>query len=588
MRRPASQGGSPIGRKSRVFTRGTWAAVGVLGTFAALQVGALLPAPLDPRTTAGVLAAIAWIVIGIVAVAEMRRPRPVEVAPALERGGAADAGLARKLEYLANLSHEIRTPITSILGYTDVLCTESLTPSEQLEHLETIRRNGDHLLSVVRDVLDLSRLDAGRVAVAHERTDVPALVHDVADMMRGEAIEKGLMLSVRARGPVPETILTDPTRLKQILLNLVANAVRFTDDGVVEIVVGMDDDERTLLVDVVDHGPGLTEQDRAAIFEPWVQGEAAAVLGDGAGLGLAVAHGFATLLGGRLGVESWEGAGSVFTLVLPMGDEPASVLDPEIAFDRFPRVGRERASSARLRGRVLLVEDGADTRRLLAHFLRQAGCDVTTAVDGSDALDAFAAADAAGRPFDLVVMDIELPVLDGWEATRRLRAASATLPVIAITAYGGEARIAACHEAGCAAVLEKPATRDELLAAVARHLEDTPRADALAPTSEESDLVRELPQVETLIEMFVRLLERRVVELEDALAGGETERLGRLAERLKSAAGTYGFLAIADAAGLLEAAARQGRDVDRCLDRLRSTCRQVRAAYRAGESAGSA
>jgi signal transduction histidine kinase/CheY-like chemotaxis protein/HPt (histidine-containing phosphotransfer) domain-containing protein len=570
-----------------VFTRSTWTAVGVLVTLVAVQTGRTFPGPVDPAVATGVVTGLAWVVVGLVLLAHMRGGRP---GPRRTRrpadGAPAEAALRRKLEYLANLSHEIRTPITSILGYTDVLCTEDVTPEEQLAHLETIRRNGDHLLAVVRDVLDLSRIDAGDVEPVRVETDVPSLVLDVVDMMRGEATAKGLALEARARGRVPATIETDPTRLRQILINLVANAVKFTDAGTVAIVVGTDASGR-LVVDVVDQGPGLSETEQATIFEPWMQGEAATLAPGGSGLGLAVARGLARVLGGELSVASRSDAGSVFTVSMPLGREAAELLDPEVAFARLPAPTRHVAPGPRLQGRVLLVEDGADTRRLLAHFLRHAGCDVGTAVDGRDGIEALTAAAAAGRPFDLVFMDMEMPILDGWETTRRVRAQGLTVPIVALTAYGGADRLAACLAAGCTEVLQKPATRTELLEAVHRHLAVAP-SPADGDASEWAGTLGELPQVHTLMRMFVTILEQRMAEMEDALAADEPERLGRLAHRLRGAAGSYGFVAISDAAGVLEAAAQQGRDVRACLDRLAAMCRQAGAAYRSGGAGGSA
>jgi len=572
-----------------VFTRSTWAAVGVLFTLAAVQMGRMLPAPLDPVVTTGVVAGLAWVVVGLVAFAGLRgvrggRQQAAPLAP-IE---PASRALERKLQYLANLSHEIRTPITSILGYTDVLCMEDVPAEQQLAHLETIRRNGEHLLAVIRDVLDLSRIDAGHVEPVRVESDVPALVLDVRDMMRGEAAAKDLTLEVRAHGRVPATIVTDPTRLRQILINLVANAVKFTDEGTVAVVVGADEGESRLIVDVVDHGPGLSDAERATIFEPWMQGEAAALAPGGSGLGLAVARGLAGVLDGALTVESQPGEGSVFTVSIPLGVEHVEMLDADTAFVRSPVPTARTEQEMHLDGRVLLVEDGADTRQLLAHLLRRAGCDVATAVDGRDGIEALRAADASGRPFDLVFMDMDMPVLDGWETTRRLRAQGVSTPIVALTAYGGADRLGDCLKAGCTEVVEKPATRAELLEVVRRYLGGGVRAAVDEERPAFADRLGELPQVHTLMRMFVTVLERRMVEMEEALTAEEPDRLGRLAHRLRDAAESYGFVAISDAAGLLEAAAQQGRDVRECLDRLGVLCRQAGSAYRSGSSRGSA
>jgi signal transduction histidine kinase/CheY-like chemotaxis protein/HPt (histidine-containing phosphotransfer) domain-containing protein len=622
-----------------VFARSTWVALGVLTALLALQVGYELPTsgrgtPLDARTAAQLEASIeaieaalgrptphttelrrtildlrrrpvsadpvlvsrlaagmVWLTIGLLVLAGIRTRRRARTSRrTAPQASQPSESLERKLEYLANLSHEIRTPVTSILGYTDVLCSEEISPEEQLAHLETIRRNGDHLLAVVRDVLDLTRLDAGRVALTFVETDLPDLVLDVADMLRGCASEKGLTIEVRARGPVPATIETDPTRLRQILINLVSNAVKFTDAGAVSLVVGTDGDQRTLVVDVVDRGPGLSADEQAVIFEPWMQGEAATGAGSGSGLGLAVARGLATALGGTLDVREGDERGSTFRLTVPVGTAtgPSELLEPQIAFVRARRSFAHPTRDWRLRGRVLLVEDGADTRQIVAHFLRHVGCDVTTAVNGGDAIDAIGAATATGRSFDVVVMDMEMPVLDGWETTRRLRAQQFTSPIVALTAYGEPERVAACLEAGCDEVLHKPATRDEVVEAVGRYLGGAAATPDPDHTDETRHALTEIPQVHTLMRMFVQVLEQRMREMENALAADERPRIARLAHRLKGAAGSYGFVAISDAAAMLEAAAAQGEDVRGCLDRLAAMCRQAQAAYRDDGSAGSA
>lgn len=576
MRNADPQAASPMRRRSHVFTRLTWTAVGVLLASTVLALGAWLPRPVAPATMAAALAIAALVVLGLGMLPAVRVRRRVEHSPAAPPAEATP--LERKLEYLASLSHEIRTPITSILGYTDVLCTEDLPAEEQLEHLETIRRNGDHLLSVVRDVLDLSRLEAGTVEPIRVETDVSTLVLDVADMMRAEARDRGLVITVRARGPVPESIDTDPTCVRQILINLLSNAVKFSEEGGIDVVVGLDGDDRALLIDVVDHGPGLSESERAVVFEPWMQGEAAALVPGGSGLGLAVARGLATALGGTLGVRSGPGAGSVFTLALPLGAQPTALLDADVALGRLPAAGRAEAETMGLDGRVLLVEDAADARRLFTRFLRQAGCDVTAAIDAPDAVAAVAA--ATGRPFDVVVLDLDLAVVSGCETVRRLRAAGVTAPVVGLTAYAGADRTTAARAAGCTEVLPKPATRSELLTVLARHLAVVVREAAADDPPVDTASLGALPQGETLVRIFVSVLERRVAEMEEAFAAGEAERLRRLAERTKSAAGGYGLVAIADAAAMLEVAAAQGRDVRACLDRLCATCRQVQAGRR--------
>ena len=490
-----------------------------------------------------------------------------------------------KAEFLANMSHEIRTPMTAILGYVRLLANPALSERDHAEHLATIRRNGEHLLSLINDILDLSKIDAGRMTLERVACAPLELIADVASLMRVRAIEKGLALEVAYRGAVPARIEADPTRLRQILINLIGNAIKFTDVGSVRIeveAVARPGAPSLLRVDVVDTGCGLTEEAQGLLFQSFAQVDASTTRASGGtGLGLAISKRLAQMLGGDIGVRSAPGMGSTFTLTVqtgPLDGVPMLAHPSEIVLPRAtapPRMDRLSAPA-----RVLLVEDALDNQRLLAFYLREAGAEVSVAGDGVGACDAAMAATDAGRPFDVILMDVQMPKLDGYHATERLRGMRYGGVIIALTAHAMEGERAKCLAAGCDDFLTKPVDPPELIAAIERHLGTRPANDA---AERETPLVSHLADqqgLEELLDEFVRDLPQRVLAIEQSLESGDVERLGVQVHQLKGTAGGYGFPPITQAAHDLEVALKaqlpQGELVAR-LGRLRVLCARAAA-----------
>jgi signal transduction histidine kinase/CheY-like chemotaxis protein/HPt (histidine-containing phosphotransfer) domain-containing protein len=520
--------------------------------------------------------ALAMVLLG------WRDHRPA--APAAEAAAAPRA--EGRLQYLANVSHEIRTPINTILGFTDVLCNDDPSPEEHVAYLETIRRNGDHLLAIVGDILDLSRVESGQLEVQRVRCRLPDLVHEVAALVRPEAEQKGLDFEAVNRGALPEYVQADPVRLRQVLLNLLTNAVKFTDVGFVTLEVSVDDlgpaGASRVVFEVSDSGLGIAPGQLETLFEPFVQAPGANQRGGGTGLGLAIARRFARMLGGDVTAESRPDEGSRFTATIDPGPlENATMLGADEALvARETPVPPERI---RVSGRVLLVEDGPDTQRLVAHFLRHAGARVWVAGDGREGFETAVEAQRSGAPFHLLLMDMEMPEMNGYEATRRLRGAGVRTPVVALTAYAEPEEQEAALAAGCNEVVSKPVPRAVLLDVVRRYLQPDEVATVDKPETTMSDLIGG-PELDTLTRMFVSVLEQRVGEMEAALADREAVRLQRLAHRLKGAAGSYGFAGISDAAAAVEAAARSGEDAQTLLAALRAACHHARVSYARGST----
>jgi signal transduction histidine kinase/ActR/RegA family two-component response regulator len=367
-----------------------------------------------------------------------------------------------KTEFLANLSHEVRTPLTALIGFTDLLAAAPLA-GEARGQLETIRRNALHLHSLLNELLDLARLGTGELLIEKEPFDPRALVLDLFEFVRFRAQSKGLELVLDVRDPVPPTVVSDATRIRQVLLQLAGNAIKFTERGRVNLELATEvgpDGARRLVFRVADTGPGVPPALRAKLFEPWTQADAALSRRiQGLGIGLSIASAIARRLGGTLGCESRDRAGSTFTFTLPITDDPVPAVAPAAA-----------PSLAVAPARVLLAEDAPDNQRLVSLMLRKAGYEVTVAGNGKLACEAAEQARAQGTPFDLILMDIQMPELDGCAATRWLREHGFAQPIVAVTAHSMESDRQRCLEAGCDDYLTKPLVADKLIQVVRREL----------------------------------------------------------------------------------------------------------------------
>ncbi|MEX2208700.1 MAG: ATP-binding protein [Myxococcota bacterium] len=359
----------------------------------------------------------------------------------------AEEASRAKTDFLANVSHEIRTPMTAVLGYTDLLLAGAGDATEREVWAAAVRRNGAQLLDLIDGILDVSRLESDRLEIQRRGCKLRELVEPVAATARAEANEKGLAFSCEIGDRCPQAIDTDPVRLRQILANLLRNAVKFTSAGSVDLRVSPAGDSGTRLsFEVADSGVGIPAKDLERIFAPFGQVDASHTRRfGGAGLGLAISRRLAKLLGGTLGVSSEPGRGSTFRLEI-----------------EAPAVVPASAEPPTRRARVLLAEDGADNQRLIRALLRPRA-DVALVENGAQALAQALAALDAGEPYDLVLMDMQMPVMDGYEATLRLRESGYTAPIVALTAHAMSGDRERCLAAGCDEYLTKPIDRTRLL-----------------------------------------------------------------------------------------------------------------------------
>jgi len=474
-----------------------------------------------------------------------RRTRDDELRRAKE---SAEAATRAKSEFLANMSHELRTPLNSVIGYAQLLQRDQSLTASQREAADAITRGGSHLLELINDVLDLSKIEAGRVDIETTSMLIFQLVADLRNLVAESARRKGLQLSMIVAPGTPRRVALDGRHLRQVLLNLLVNAIKFTGEGEVRLTVSRAD-ETHLLFEVVDTGIGIEPEAIGAIFEAFTQTKTGAAAG-GSGLGLTISQHLIEMMGGALSVESVLGQGSRFYFTLPLvlpSDEMSPTSPDEEALDFL--------SDARLaEGQQLLAlvaDDSTVNRRILSGLLESVGAQVITAAGGHEAI----ALAGRHRP-QVVFMDLRMPDLDGCEATRRLLAdpATAGIAVVAVTASAfGDTR-AAARDAGCVDYLAKPIRTDQLFGILRDRLGvrfvNAPRASVeepelrLADVARREDIARLLRESAAIgavsdLERIVRALEsggvaeatlgRRIATL---VANFDFERLGRLADDL--------------------------------------------------------
>ena len=386
---------------------------------------------------------------------------------------AAEAASRAKSAFLANMSHEIRTPLTAILGFADVLREDdrnAIPPERRLATIDTICQAGSHLLTVINDILDLSKIEADMMTVEAIETPLLTVLREVEALMRPRAAGRGLMLTTTLLSPLPTRIKSDPTRLRQILMNLVGNAVKFTEAGSVSISAGAAefDGRSRLVIDVQDTGLGMTPAQAGRAFQAFGQAdETVTRKHGGSGLGLTICRRLSALMGGDVKLLSTEpGKGSRFRLVLPLEPVPGSPIASQ--FD-----GDERAPApavnglASLNGRILLAEDGPDNQRLIALHLRKAGAIVDIADNGRIAMEKIDNAAGAGTPYDLLLTDMQMPEMDGYTLARTLRQRGSTLAIVALTAHAMAEDRDKCLSAGCDDYATKPIDKHRLRATCA-------------------------------------------------------------------------------------------------------------------------
>lgn len=505
----------------------------------------------------------------------------------------AESASRYKSDFLASMSHEIRTPMTAIVGYADMILRSSASPEDRAQWSRSIRQNADYLLSLVNGILDLSKVEAGQMTLDRREFDVPELVAEIDSLFRPRCSERMLAFTVRFDSPVPRRITSDPTKVKQVLVNLLSNAVRFTDAGRVDVVARYlppeTDDTLTpggsLEFSVRDTGIGIPPDRVGLLFAPFSQVHTQTPTRGGTGLGLAISRRIARLLGGDVAVSSEPGVGStfVFRLDLAAGDLHADreLIHPSQLAAREPDAFQSPGSAhapgtPRFSGRrILLVDDNPDNLRIVRFFLEETGATVTTAEDGARCLAAVFGAAAANLPFDAVLLDMQMPVMDGYTAAAQLRRAGVPVPVIALTAYAMSGDRDRCLAAGCDDYLSKPVVPAELYAALRRFITPAAPGNSLPTPPPNTDnhaspsaparppLVSSLandPRFGPLVAAYRKGLPETLDKLRAAIANDDAPAAKIIAHRLRGSGTSYGYPDITTASTTAETAAAQGQN----------------------------
>jgi len=400
----------------------------------------------------------------------------------------AEASSRAKSEFLANMSHEIRTPLTAILGYADLLKEDGdikAAPPRRIQHIETIQSAGHHLLSIINDILDLSKIEADKVCVENTPTSLMAVITDVERLMRPRTASKGVKLNITIATPVPDCILSDPTRLRQILVNLVGNAAKFTPRGSITLCVSksLRNDAPCLKIDVEDTGCGMTTEQSKVLFRAFTQADASVSrTHGGTGLGLTISRRLARLMGGDVTLEwSYKGRGSCFSLQLPLIAAPGATNVSTFELHSAEEAAVPAPALITLHGRILLAEDGVDNQRLIAFHLRKAGASVDIAENGLIALAMLEQASRLGDPYSMLLTDVQMPEMDGYTLTRALRTEGNLIAIVALTAHAMAEDEERCRQAGCDEYLRKPIDRAALISTCAAWMNKRSLATASVP-----------------------------------------------------------------------------------------------------------
>lgn len=380
---------------------------------------------------------------------------------------AAVAADKAKSDFLANMSHEIRTPMAAIMGYTEMLRTGELEDDDEVKMAhESIDRNSQNLMQIINDILDLSRVETGKIQVQISDVDIPDLIDEVILSLMAKAAEQENQLYVKLEETVPHVISSDANRLRQALLNLMGNAIKFTQQGKIDLFVEYEASTQRLRFHVMDTGIGISEVDCDHIFEPFHQADETSTREfGGVGLGLSVVRQIADAFQGTVKVQSTPGIGSHFTLTIPaqlvdQTEQPdEELLEPDAC---------EVMESTSIPKIILVAEDSEDYQRLITFYLQKQDYEVICVGDGEQACETVLEKSKTGQNFNAILMDMNMPVMNGCQATKRLRSLDYNGPIIALTAQQDATQRDRCYEAGCDSFVAKPIDSKELLSEIER------------------------------------------------------------------------------------------------------------------------
>jgi len=460
-----------------------------------------------------------------------------ETALVLARDAALSSREART-RFLAKISHDIRTPLNAILGSADLLSRTELSAG-QLEYVDMFQRNSRRLVALINDFLDFSKIEAGAVRLERAPLRIRQTVDEAIATFFEPAARKGIILQAEISDILPEWVLGDALRIQQVLVNLLSNALKFTQVGRVRVSVSRVNGTGDVCFEVADTGPGISPSDQERIFAEFEQLPNQSTAGQGCGLGLLICRDLVERMNGTIAVRSEPGAGSVFRFVLPLESAGPSCGESGASSEISQAPGCDEVV------RVLVAEDTEDNRQLLRHYVRDEAIELRFAWNGQEAVDLI----RAGGTFDLIFLDLDMPVLDGVQAARAIREwqsttrADAVTPMVGLSAHVLEETVRECLEAGCVAHVAKPVDRHTLLNTIWKYARRTFTAKDVSIVPDE---------VQALVPWYLDSMSRRIEEARQSLAAKDVASVWRFAHNLKGTGAAYGFPMLTEIAADIE------------------------------------
>ncbi|WP_158966533.1 ATP-binding protein [Paraglaciecola sp. L3A3] len=483
----------------------------------------------------------------------------------------AATATAAKSRFLANVSHEIRTPLNSIIGFSEVLSDEKASKQDRTKAAIAIHSGGKYLLNIVNDVLDLSKIEAGKIQLENMDTSVLGLLDEVSTHMEGFALEKHLQFNLKLHFPLPFEFNTDPTRLKQILLNLCNNAIKFTEAGQVDLQVHLDTYRQRFIFVVSDTGLGMSDEEQLRLFTAFTQGnQSSSRKYGGTGLGLYISKQLTEMLGGHIKVTSQQGLGSQFAVYMPWVEaENKKMMTSQADVDVFySQKVQPSLEVPQFEGHILCADDNEDNRQLVAYLVAKTGAKLTLVENGQQAVEI-----AEHTPFDLVLMDMQMPEMDGLTATELLTSQGFKAPIIMLTANVDASSKKDVLAAGAREHFSKPIDTQRFYAMLDKYLGQSLDINELE--LEESLPVR--TEFDKLIDNYRQSFTQKLDAIQQALGKDDWQDIKRMMHNLKGSAGSYGFQVLSDLAGLVEEkidvqewteAKRYLTDLQSCMEQL--------------------
>ena len=445
------------------------------------------------------------------------------------------------------MSHEIRTPLTAIIGYGETLLRSDQSIEDRVDAVNTVISSGEHLLGLINDILDVSKIEAQKLVLENNEVSPYKIINEVERIISGQAKRKGVDFSICYDFPLPSIIHSDEIRIKQILLNLCSNAIKFTDKGYIRVLMRYEKSMDRLYFIVQDSGIGMSEENMRVVFDNFTQADSSTTRKyGGTGLGLTLSKQLARLLGGDIDVDSKLGIGSTFALYIPTNSKNNSDLFyAEKDIPVFHAEIANQSTSEKLSGRVLIAEDNLNNQKLIRYHLEKMGLTVSAVDNGKQALDL-----ALSEEFDLIFMDMQMPVMDGLETVETLKEKGYKKPIVALTANALQEDKEKCLNAGCDDYATKPIHFEQLYQIARQYMDVDPDSSGTKPLY--STILQQEADYKDLVDKFIIDLQPTMTKLKLSYREAEWETLAATIHQLKGLGGGYGFPDITEISAKIE------------------------------------